>query len=149
VHAARGFTLIEIMIVVAIIVILAMVAVPGMLRSRIASNEISAIENLRTIAEAQFTYTAAKGSFGTFAMLTSESGDSKAHFLDSSWVDGVEKSGYLFRIESADESNFVCYADPKVVDTTGTRFFRVDATGIIRWSAEGRPDADAPQVGSS
>ena len=77
--SSRGFTLIELMIVVAVIAVIAAIAIPGLLRARIASNEASAIGTLRTIstAQAQLQATAVidsngngAGEYGFFAELS-------------------------------------------------------------------------------
>jgi prepilin-type N-terminal cleavage/methylation domain-containing protein len=139
-----GFTLIEMMIVVAIIAILAAITAPGMLRSRVLANESAAIENLRTVCEAQFGYHCLKNQFGAFDVLTSETGGPGTAFLDSTWSEGDERQGYLFFMAAATDGNFVCYADPKAVGATGQRWFRVDGSGLIRWNNTGRPtDADS------
>jgi type IV pilus assembly protein PilA len=145
----KGFTLIELAIVIAIIAILAALAVPGLLRSRVQTDEAAAIENLRTVCEAEFGYHASKNQFGDFVALTSNAGADGTAFLDASWIEGAEKGGYVFSITSNAGADFVCYADPKEVGITGIRYFRLDTTGTIRWSNTGRPEADAPAIGSS
>jgi prepilin-type N-terminal cleavage/methylation domain-containing protein len=141
---AAGFTLIELMIVVSIIAIIAAIMIPSLLRSRVHANEASAVENLRVLQSAQTSYFASKKSFGDFAMLTADT----PRFLNGTWSQGIEKSGYLFEIESATEGNFVCYADPVALNITGTRYFRMDSSGVIRWNSTGRPGANDTALGS-
>lgn len=141
---ASGFTLIEMMIVVAIIAILAAIATPNYLRSRMQANESSAVGDLRIVCEAQITYNAANGVYGDFEALT---GGEATQFLRGHWIN-VKRNGYVFAMEDIGRANFICYADPVSLGKTGTRYFRVDASGNILFSAEGRPAADATPLGS-
>jgi len=143
-----GFTLIELTIVLAIVTIVASLAIPSLLRSKVQTNEASAIENLRTVSEAQFGHHGARNAFGDFAALTSEADGSGTSFLDTSWAEGIEKSGYLFSIPVMSGTDFVCYADPKDPGYSGRRFFRVDASGVIRFSTTGQPTKDDPAIGT-
>lgn len=143
----NGFTLIELMIVVAIISTLAAIAVPSMLRNRAQANESSAIEHLRVIASAQVSFNSTKLRYGAFADLTDESNGPGTAFLNTSWVEGVSKSGYIYTMPSADAANFECFATPVVPGVSGTRFFRVDGTGIVRYSIAGPPAATDPPLG--
>jgi prepilin-type N-terminal cleavage/methylation domain-containing protein len=143
----RGFTLIEIMIVVAVIAVIAAIAIPNLIQSRVRANEAAAIENLRVISAAQFSYHAAKATFGGFAELASEVDGAGTGFLDPSWHEGVVKTGYAFTLAAANADAFECYADPVLPGSSGVRFFRVDASGIVRFSHTARPDASAPAIG--
>lgn len=142
-----GFTLIELMIVVAIISVICAIAIPSMLRNRAQANESSAIEHLRVIASAQVSFNAAQQRYGAFADLTDDSIGPGMAFLNESWVDGVQKSGYVFTMASSSASNFVCFADPEVLGVTGTRYFRVDGSGIVRFSTSGQPTAADQPIG--
>ncbi|MGZ4819831.1 MAG: prepilin-type N-terminal cleavage/methylation domain-containing protein, partial [Terriglobales bacterium] len=99
----KGFSLIELLIVVAIILIIAAIAIPNLLRSRIAANEASAVGSARTIntAEVTFASTYPNHGFATLAQLgppTSGSvGDTGAGLLDSVLASGT-KSGYVFSV---------------------------------------------------
>ena len=145
----RGFTLIELMIVVAIIAIIAAIALPSLLRSRVQTNEGAAIENLRSVSGAQFGYNAAKNQFGGFAALNSEIDGVGTAFLDSTWVEGREHQGYVFSMDKADATDFICYADPKQAGVTGVRWFRVDASGLIHWNSSSRPTTADPVIGTA
>jgi len=143
-----GFTLIEMMLAVAVIAILLAIAVPNLMRNRLQANESSAIEHLRVIASAEVSYNAAHQSFGTLANLADESVGPGTGFLSSEWTEGFQKAGYTFTMPLATDSNFICFADPIAQNVTGRRFFRVDASGIVRFSVAGQPnDTDTP-IGS-
>lgn len=137
----KGFTLIELMIVVAIIAIIAAIAIPNLLRSRMQSNESSAIGNLRTIVGAEVAYHAANSSYTTsFADLT---GATPA-YLDGDW--GVTKSGYDFALAGI-PGNFNANADAAVYGTTGNRGFFTDASGVIRYTVGGPSDVNGTPIG--
>lgn len=122
----KGFTLIELMIVVAIIAIIAAIAIPNLLRSRIQSNEAAAIGNLRTVVGAQTSYHSANNEYAAdFATLTGET----PPYLDGDW--SATKSGYDFAAAGT-PTNFETTATPADAGTTGVREFFVDASGVIR-----------------
>lgn len=144
----HGFTLIELMIVVGIIAILVAIAVPGLIRSRVQTNECAAIENLRSVSAAQIAFNAAKTQFAGFDTLTSEVDGAGTAFLNGTWTEGGERQGYRYSMESATQAQFVCFAEPAAPGTTGVRNFRVDASGLIRWNANGRPTDSDPVIGT-
>ena len=160
----KGFSLIELLIVVAIILIIAAIAIPNLLRSRIAANEASAVGSMRTINTAEFTYASTypdQGFATSLAVLggTGTSASSSAALL----LDGVlgagspggdtsgnanPKSGYKFYVTATGSVPIPTYTangDPITVDQTGKRHFFTDASGVIRFNTSASAvAADSP-----
>jgi type IV pilus assembly protein PilA len=95
VKSERGFSLLELLIVVAIILIIATIAIPSLLRSRQAANETAAVSNMRTLNTAEVSYSSAEGGvYGAMSELIASG------FVDSRFTAG-NISGYAFTIELA------------------------------------------------
>jgi len=133
----KGFSLIELLIVVAIILIIAAIAIPNLLRSRIAANEASAVGSVRTYNTAEITYAATYPNLG-FTCTATDLGPANANLIDSVLTAGT-KSGYTIALSNCGTTAplvaFFVNADPVSAGQTGIRHFCSDQSGVIRYNA--------------
>ncbi|MCX5711944.1 MAG: prepilin-type N-terminal cleavage/methylation domain-containing protein [Candidatus Omnitrophica bacterium] len=126
----RGFTLVEIMLVVGIVIILVTLAMPSILRSRITANEGAAMANLKTIENSCQLFHIAKQTYpSSLEDLTSPASDPP--YIDSVLAQG-KKQGYQFVYNLADPDHFTLNANPTTTGFLRGRFFYVDELGSIR-----------------
>ncbi len=146
-----GFTLIELMIVVAIIAIIAAIAIPNLLRSRMSANEASAAGAMRTISTSEVSFQAAAfvdqagdgvGDYGELDELHDPTGDGETPpFIDAVLGSG-QKQGYTYDVnitygDGAQVPEYTCTATPTAPGRSGYRQFFVDESGVIRFTADG------------
>jgi prepilin-type N-terminal cleavage/methylation domain-containing protein len=143
----RGFSLIELLIVVAIILTIAAIAIPSMLRSRIAANEASAVGSIRTFTTAETAYAQTYPQIGYTCTITdlgppasgSPLSQTAAGVIDSVLSSG-SKAGYTFALNNCSGSPVSTYSSQAVpiqYGGSGNRAFCSDVSGVIKQSTDG------------
>lgn len=133
----HGFTLIEIMVVVAIISLLVLFAIPNLTRARVNSNEGAAKASLRTISTACEMYRASQMPLDYPPNLASLAATNPRYLDDE--LAGGQKQGYLFEYRYIDDSSFQVTARPRRQNVSGVMSFSIDQSGVIRDAASGQP----------
>jgi prepilin-type N-terminal cleavage/methylation domain-containing protein len=153
----KGFSLIELLIVVTIILIIAAIAIPNLMRNKIQANETAAVETMRTLNESILLYS---NSYGGFPHALSDMGPAAggtgatsagADLIDVTLASGV-KSGYKFTYApvvvdpAGNVQSYSITATPVVAGSTGQRSFFTDQSGTIRNTSSGTADAASAPI---
>jgi len=159
-----GFTLVEIMIVVAIIALLAAIAIPNVLRGRTSANESASVGNLRALVSSLEMYRSVNNDYPlteewVAEMYTTPTPDygppSFNHVMDGTACPSAATSscsqGYRYTYTSAAGVTYTISAIPDVINNTGTRSFFTDESGVIRHctgltATVADPSIDAPPI---
>jgi type IV pilus assembly protein PilA len=145
----KGFSLIELLIVVAIILIIAAIAIPNLLRSKMAANEASAVGSLRSLNTASVAYSTTYGTYpASLAVLgpSTSPSSSAADLIDSVLSSGA-KSGYTFTFSpGTGNMSYSITGAPSTAGVTGQRNFYTDQSGVIRANASGTADSASTPI---
>lgn len=146
----QGFSLIELLIVIAIILIIAAIAVPKLDKARMHTQEMAAIRQIGTVHQAQTQY---YSQFGKYAKSLTElgppsggeAGPEGADLIPGDLAKG-EKTGYRFTVQAV-EGGYTVSAVPVTYGSTGRRTFYSDQTLVVRenWGQE-PADANSPEI---
>src|SRR6201981_2342474 len=138
----KGFSLIELLIVVAIILIIAAIAIPNLLRAKIAANQASAVGSLRTLNTACIEFSTSYGQYPSALAALGPVGSGTASSTSADLIDsllaGGTKSGYTFSYTAgASNQSYSITATPITAATTGQNMYFTDQSGVIRGDTSG------------
>ena len=144
----KGFSLIELLIVVAIILIIAAIAIPNLLRARRSANEGSATASMRTLGSGELLYRSTNGNFTDLAGLAADS-------IIDNVLGGGTKSGYVFAAGpgagTLADLAFTATGTPSVstgATQTGARFFFTDETQVVRFVVGAAATSGSSAIGN-
>jgi type IV pilus assembly protein PilA len=126
----KGFTLVEIMIVVAIIALLAAIAIPNLLRAKVSANDALAQSTLRAMSTAAETFgTANNGNYpSNITALT----NATPPYLNTNYCDGTSRSGFNFLCTSMTAGGYTFTANAVTIGTTGSTNYTILTGGVFQ-----------------
>ena len=147
----KGFSLIELLIVVAIILIIAAIAIPNLIRSKIAANQASAVASLRTLNTSSVLFNTNYGLYPT--ALSSLATNGAASSTAADMIDNVlstgTKSGYSFSWSGGGTTgSYAIFASPVTLNSTGTVYYYTDQSLVIRSNPAGAATSGSLAIGN-
>jgi prepilin-type N-terminal cleavage/methylation domain-containing protein len=140
----KGFSLIELLIVVAIIGVISSIAIPSYVSSRRAARESAAISTVRTLISAEGAFLSSVGGYSRYAPLSELTSQ---NLIETTFMNnGGIKEQYLFQITQPDPTNYNITAAPQTADAAVMRFFYADESGVIRQNTGAAATATSPSV---
>jgi type IV pilus assembly protein PilA len=153
-----GFSLIELLVVVAIILIIAAIAIPNFLRAKISANESSAVSSVHSVNTAEIAYSSmysnigysvALSDLGTGGVTPCPATATASCFIDPSLASGT-KSGYNFTYAQnpafTPSIQYTINANPIIQSVTGDKGFYSDDSNIIRYNSTGAANSGSPPI---
>jgi type IV pilus assembly protein PilA len=157
---ALGFSLIELLIVVAIILVIAAIAIPNFMRSRMAANEAACVQNMRNIVTANVVFSSTYGvgyAPPPLSTLGPPPGNGPPTVNNASLIDDIlalgTKSGYSFTYltpgvgPAGTTDSYTLNADPVSPGVTGTRHFYTDQSGVVHQNLTAPATPTDPPIG--
>ena len=135
----RGFSMLELLIVVAVVTLIAAMAIPNLKKARQSASSASAVQSLRTITTAEQMYRQKFQIYGTLSQLAPEG------TLDTTLGTG-SKSSYIFSITlAADQLHYTCTAEP-IEDLSTMTYYFTDESTVIRFNYGASADVNSPPI---
>jgi type IV pilus assembly protein PilA len=147
----KGFSLIELLIVVAIILIIAAIAIPNLIRSKIAANQASAVASLRTLNTSTVLFNTNYGLYPTAlsSMATNGAASSTAADMIDNVLSTGTKSGYSFSWSGGGTTgSYAIFASPVTLNSTGTVYYYTDQSLVIRSNPAGAATSGSLAIGN-
>jgi type IV pilus assembly protein PilA len=145
---ASGFSLIELLIVVAIILIIAAIAIPNFLRAKMAANESSAVSSIHSVNTAEIQYASSYPTIGFSAVLT-DLGPSGSNYIDAILAGGT-KSGFTFtytqNATDTPSDGYTINANPVTRGVTGIKSFYSDQQNVTHYNSSAVASAADPPL---